>query len=541
MIRRALPVAAALAVALAGCGQQAAAPQQQQQGSGEAPKLELKTVTAPATGELDKVTWNLPYEPQTVDPIRSFNYAENTVLANMCESLLRLTPEFGIEPGLAEKADNPTPTTWVYTIRDGVKFWDGTPLTAEDVAASLNRHLDPALGTWWGDYFHTVQSIKATGPMQVTVTLKQPDVLFNQAMATAAGAIVSAEYAGKKDLGSPTGGVMCTGPYKYGSWKSGDALTITRNDAYWDTALRPKTKELVFRFIADETTAINALRSGEVDGQYFYLPPAGLGQLQQSPTGSVTLGKSLTFWTLLGAAKSGPYADPKVRQALSLALDRAAISKVVFQGTAMPQRTLAGAEYWGYQRDAFQKAHDAIPPETPDLAKAKQLLTEAGSPTQTITIGIQGSSAVHEQTANLIKATGEALGLKIEIKVIPVEQYGNLYSDPKAREGIDAFFSTWYGNVPDPLDIYTVFLAGGRTNFNDYAAVNADIAKARAAYDEAERAGLVTAIQQKVTTDVPWMPLNNLPVILYMNKRVTGAVASFPYLYYPWAARLGAA
>lgn len=65
----------------------------------EPPKLELKTVTAPAAGELDKVTWNLPYEPQTLDPIRSFNYAENTVLANMCESLLRLTPDFGIEPG----------------------------------------------------------------------------------------------------------------------------------------------------------------------------------------------------------------------------------------------------------------------------------------------------------------------------------------------------------------------------------------------------------------------------------------------------------
>ncbi|WP_433238732.1 ABC transporter substrate-binding protein [Streptosporangium sp. CA-135522] len=537
MIRRAVPLAA-LALALTSCAQQTASPRQQ--GATEPPKLEFKTVTAPATGELDKVTWNLPYEPQTLDPIRSFNYAENTVLANMCESLLRLTPDFGIEPGLAVKADNPTPTTWVYTIREGVKFWNGESLTAEDVAASLNRHLDPALGTWWGDYFQTVESIKATGKMQVTVALKQPDVLFNQAMATAAGAIVSADHAKKKDLGSPAAGVMCTGPYTYGSWKSGDSLTLKRNDAYWDPALRAKTKELVFRFIADETTAVNALRSGEVDGQYFYLPPAGLGRLRQSATGSVTLGKSLTFWTLLGAAKSGPYADPKVRQALSLALDRAAISKVVFQGTAMPQRTLAGTEYWGYQREAFQKAYEAIPPETPDLAKAMQLLTEAGSPTQTVTIGIQGSSAVHEQTANLIKATGEALGLKIEIKVIPVEQYGNLYSDPKAREGVDAFFSTWYGNVPDPLDVYTVFLDGGRTNFNGYAAVDADVRKARAAYDEAERAALVTTIQQKVTADVPWMPLNNLPVILYTNNRVTGAVASFPYLYYPWAAGLGA-
>ncbi|GAA2412248.1 ABC transporter substrate-binding protein [Nonomuraea africana] len=537
MIRRAVPLAG-LALALAACG---GAPQQQQAPASAAPvALDLKTSTAAAAKGLDRVTWNLPYEPQTLDPIRSFNYAENTALANMCESLLRLTPDFTIEPGLAEKAENPTPTTWVYTIREGVTFWDGKPLTAQDVAASLKRHLDPALGTWWSDYFSTVEKVEASGPMQVTVTLKQADVLFNQAMATAAGAIVSKEYAAKKDLGSPTGGLMCTGPFEFGAWKSGDSLAIVRNDAYWDKALAARSKEIVFRFIADETTAVNALRSGEVDGQYFYLPPAGLAQLRESTTGSVTLGKSLTFWTLLSAAKDGPYADPKVRQALSLALDRAAISKVVFQGTAAPQRTLAGAEYWGYERATFEQAYRALPPETQDLAKAKQLLTEAGSPTEPITIAIQGSAATHDQTANLIKATGEALGLKIEIKVVPVEQYGNLYSDPKAREGVDAFFSTWYGNVPDPLDIYTVFQAGGRTNFNGYPAVDADIKKARAEADPAARAALVTGIQDKVTRDVAWMPLNNLPVILYMSDRVTGAVPSFPYLYYPWAAGLGA-
>ncbi|MEV6703945.1 ABC transporter substrate-binding protein, partial [Streptomyces sp. NPDC051453] len=231
---------------------------------------------------------------------------------------------------------------------------------------------------------------------------------------------------------------------------------------------------------------------------------------------------------------------PRVRQALSLALDRAAISKVVFQGTASPQRALTGSDYWGYERKTYQKAYEALPPETTDLAKAKELLVQAGSPTKPIVIGVQGSSAVHEQTANLLKATGEALGLDIEIRVVPVEQYGNLYSDPKARKGIDAFLSTWYGNVPDPLDIYTVFRKGGRTNFSDYKAVDGAIAKARAEGDPAARASLVTGIQEKVTRDVVWMPLNNLPVILYMNKRVTGAVPSFPYLYYPWAAGLGA-
>ncbi|MFD0031164.1 ABC transporter substrate-binding protein [Streptomyces sp. NPDC055059] len=537
MMRRALPVIG-LVLTLAACTSGARQPQQ-----GAAPaKLDLKTTTPAAAKGLGKVTWNLPYEPQTLDPIRSFNYAENTALANMCESLLRLTPDFKIKPGLAVKAANPTPTTWVYTIRKGVTFWNGDPLTADDVAASLRRHLDPKLGTWWGDYFNTVKSVRATGSTQVTVTLKQPDALFNQAMATGAGAIVQKKFLDKagKSLGSPSSGVMCTGPFTFHDWKSGDSMTLNRNDHYWDKALKAKSESLVLRFIADETTAVNALRSGEVDGQYFYLPPAGLGQLQKSTTGSVTLGRSLTFWALLGSAKSGPYADPRVRQALSLALDRAAISKVVFQGTASPQRALTGSDYWGYERKTYQKAYEALPPETTDLAKAKELLVQAGSPTKPIVIGVQGSSAVHEQTANLLKATGEALGLDIEIRVVPVEQYGNLYSDPKARKGIDAFLSTWYGNVPDPLDIYTVFRNGGRTNFSDYKAVDGAITKARAEGDPAARASLITGIQEKVTRDVVWMPLNSLPVILYMNKRVTGAVPSFPYLYYPWAAGLGA-
>lgn len=526
-----------LALILTACGNTAV--------GGQATALttaDLATTTASAAHGVDRITWNLPYEPQTLDPIRSFNYAENTALANMCESLMRLTPDLKIRPGLAEKAENPTPTRWVYTLRRDVRFWDGRQMTAEDVAASLNRHLDPTLGTWWSDYFETVASIKATGPYQVTVDLKQPDVLFNQAMATAAGAVVEKSFLDKagKDLGSPTGGVMCTGPFEFAGWKPGDSLRLVRNDNYWNPELKAKSRSLVFRFIADETTAVNALRSGEVDGQYFYLPPAGLSQLCNSPTGSVTLGRSLTFWALLGAAKSGPYADPRVREALSAAIDRPGIARVIFQGAAAPESTLANSDYWGYATDTFRAAHDALPVAKPDLARARQLLKATGKPSRPLVIGIQGSSAVHEQTASIIKAAGEDLGLHVTIKVIPVEQYGNLYSDPKAREGIDAFLSTWYGNMPDPLDAYRVFTKGGRSNFDDYPTVDGAVRRAQAAYDPRQRAELVGEIQAAVSRDVPWTPIASLPVILYMNKRITGAVASFSYLYYPWAAGIGA-
>ncbi|RAJ85006.1 peptide/nickel transport system substrate-binding protein [Streptomyces sp. PsTaAH-137] len=538
MLRRPLVTAAAaltLLAGLAGCGGGPG-------GLRPAVALDLKTATPKATRPLDSITWNLPYEPQGLDPIKSFNYAENTVLSNLCESLLRLTPDFKIKPGLATKAANPTPTTWVYTIRDHVTFWDGSPLTAQDVAASLARHLDPKLGTWWGDYFQNVRSVRATGPLKVTVTLKKPDVLFNQAMATAAGAVeqkAQMERTGE-NFGTPKQGVMCTGPFEFTRWRSGDSLTITRNDHYWDRDHRAVSKSLTFRFIADETTAVNALRSGEVDGQYFYLPPAAIGQLQSSPTGTVTLGRSLSYWALLDSTKTGPYANREVRQALSAALDRGALGAAVFQGTAPAERALAGPAYWGYEKQTFQDAYDRLPHGKADLKKAKALVARAGAAAKgKITIAVQGSSAVHEQTGNLIKATGKQLGLDIEIRVVPVEQYGNLYNDPKARRGIDAFLSTWYGNVPDPLDAYTVFLGNGDNNFSGFQGVDADVRKARATADPAARARLVTRVQRGVADDVTWMPLNNLPVILYMSDRVTGAVPSFPYLYYPWATGLG--
>ena len=167
--------------------------------------------------ELDKVTWNLPYEPSSIDPAKTFNYAENTATANLVENLLRLRPDFTIEPGLAESFTNPSPTTWVYKIREGVTFWDGKPMTADDVVYSLQRNMDPDVGSFFAYYYANVEKIEKTGEYEVTVTLKKPDVLFNEAMATPAGAVLEKAYCEAKgvDFGTPKGGVMGTGPFKF--------------------------------------------------------------------------------------------------------------------------------------------------------------------------------------------------------------------------------------------------------------------------------------------------------------------------------------
>lgn len=531
---------AVAALALAGC----AGPADKGGDSGPASLdldlSNLATTTPAGTKPVDEVKWNLPYEPSSIDPIFTWNYAENTATANLCESLLRMKPDLSLEPGLASKVDQPDDTTYVYTIREGVTFWDGNPLTAEDVAFSLQRQIGPDSSTYWSDYFSNVASAEVTGPMEVTVTLSQPDVLFGQAMGSAAGAIVekAAAEADGEAFGTPKGNLQCTGPYKVAKWDSGKSLVIERNDAYWDAEVKPLAKQIAFSFIADESTAINALSTGDVDGQFFYLPPAGLSQLQKSDNVTTTFGESFVFWTLAPIGKDGGLGDEKIRQALSLAIDRTQLTEVVFQGAAIPAPTIAGPATWGYEEDAFAEAFKEFDVKS-DLEAAKKLVEEAGAPKEPIVLAVQGSSAVHEQTASVIQAAGQSIGLNVETKVIPVEQFGNLYFDPAAREGLDGFFTTNYADFADPLGVYSFFESTNSHDYIGWDGADAEISKALQTTDDAERAELVIDIQKKVTEALPWIPLAYEPTTMIQSTRISGAVPSFAYLYAPWAVSIG--
>ena len=140
----------------------------------------LSAGTPAAAGDLSSFTWALYAEPPTLDYISAFDYEQNMILSNVCESLMRWTPQLTEVPGLAERVLTPNPTTFVYDLRPGVRFQDGGVMTAADAVYSLDRQLNPDLGSSWSQVFSNVASIRATGPLQVTVRLKQPDSQFNQ-------------------------------------------------------------------------------------------------------------------------------------------------------------------------------------------------------------------------------------------------------------------------------------------------------------------------------------------------------------------------
>ncbi|HEY5422572.1 MAG TPA: ABC transporter substrate-binding protein, partial [Ilumatobacteraceae bacterium] len=253
--------------------------------------------TPSATGQVGSVTWATYREVNSLDPIYSFDYPENTVIYSMCESLLSQQPDGSIQPGITTLT-RPDDLTMVFTVRDGVTFWDGSPLTAADIVFSLGRETDPALGGFYGGAFARVASITATAPNQVTIALSQPDYFLEGELASTPGIIVSKAFVEAKGaaFGTPDGGTMCTGPYQFDSWSVGDKLTVKKYDGYWNGA--PKVGSIGFVGVPDENTLTAGLLSGDIDGSY--IPAIStIDRLASDPAVTVTDGPSFASGALI--------------------------------------------------------------------------------------------------------------------------------------------------------------------------------------------------------------------------------------------------
>ncbi|MEU3164992.1 ABC transporter substrate-binding protein [Streptosporangium sp. NPDC006930] len=542
------PIAAALTagvLSLAGCAAPAGSASPTAPTASEGKDTITVTERTPAgAGELDRVTWSVAAEPSSFDWIYNASFATGQIMANVCEGLLRLAPDMSLEPALAESFDNPSPKTWVYRLRSGVTFHDGTPLTAEDAAFSLSRNLDTAAGSFWSGAYANVSTVKATGPLEVTVTLKQPDALFNSYMSSPAGIIDSKAtvQAKGKSYGTPDGGVNCVGPFSLASWDKGQSMTLARDDDYFDPAHRAKAKEVVFQFVRDPAAAVNGMLAGSIDGGWF-LPPSSLRRLASSGQGKVYYGRSTQGFNAIVMNFDGPLGDVRIRRALSMAIDRDGIIKAVLQGAGEPQKAPAVPGSWGYADETYQKAWDALTVTERRLDEARKLVAEAGAPTGPIVLATTNGEAEVPVIGAEIQAAAKQIGLQVEIRSIPADQYSGVYTDKKAREGIDLYLTGWGTDFADPLQMYQYFQTGHFYNFAGFSNTGFDklVAEAGKTGDPEARAALVADAQRIVVDELVWIPLYAPYNTLFLNNRLTGTPASYVQLHYPWAADLGTA
>ncbi len=544
-------VLAAIAVAAcggtsSGAGQSSAQTSANSQAAGaQAP---AQTQTPPATKSLSSLTWFIsPYPPSSFDPVKYNDYPEDNIIPNMCESLVRQVPGMKTVPWLARSWSQPNPTTLVFHLQMGVHFWDGTPMTSADVVFSLKRNLQPSAQSIYGAVFQYVKSMTATGPDTVTIKFSKPDVTFLPEMATLASAVVEPAYVQREGnkFGTPAGGLMCTGPYKLVSWNGTSSAVMAANPHYWDSRLEPKVKTITFQWPTDAGQITSGYQSGAGAGGFF-LTTSVLPSLKNSTAGKLYIGpasQSMEVMALIVVGTKGAIANPVVRRALYMSINRTGLINAAEAGAGTPGYADASPGYFSYAQSQYAAAYQALAKAGNDPAMAKKLVAQAGAVAkQPIVLAIPAGTQEVADVGQVVEQSAAAVGLNVRLKTVPLAQFGALFSDPSTRKGDDLIFTINYDQDPDPLSIYDdIAQPTGISNFNRYD--NPKVAQlldqARMTTDLAKRASLVIQAQSIVMQDLPWIPLDFRPNASFVRSGICGVPLDFSMMASPWATSLG--
>ncbi|MBS1882161.1 MAG: ABC transporter substrate-binding protein [Actinobacteria bacterium] len=534
-----LALVTAVAVTVAGCGGSASSVSLAGNNTG--------TRTGVPHKELSHLNWYTFYRPViNLVPAVTADYPEEMVSANLCESVVRLGTNYKLVPGLTDFKQNKAATEFTYTIRKGAKFWDGSPVTPADVIYSIETNTTAPIGFSNAQVGEEISSMTASGSNAVVVKLKSPDIRFNYKLAGNAGVVYEkkqAEAAGQ-NLGTPAGKIMCSGPYELGQWSPASSITIVRNEHYWSKDFKPLVKSITFSWPQNPETVNNAFTSGSLDGGW-NVPPSIISPLQSSGAGEMYVGgpeTGLQVYTLVpGNLEKGPISDPRIRHALSLAIDRSALAEKLFDGAAEPLYTLAPPGSFSYAKAAFKTAA-AEAATGHDIERAKALIKQTGKPAPKLTLAYPAGDALATPTAVAIQSEAQVAGIEIELKPMPAAQYASLF-EGLPEKNVDLIFSIYAPPVElDPLAYYQYALSeGGVDNFNAFSdpRTNKLLAEAADETNTDRRAELTLEVQKIFNEQLPWIPLESLPVTVWQGSKVTGAPTTFTYLASPWAAELG--
>jgi peptide/nickel transport system substrate-binding protein len=418
------------------------------------------------------------------------------------------------------------------------------------VVYSLERHHSDLTSAYYGAFVLIApeNGIEVTGDDQVTVHFVAPDTTFRAALTGGAGAVLSeavSEAQGDK-LGTSGGELMCAGPYELESWTPGSEIVTVANDDYWDGA--PLVKKIVYKFIPDGTTLTNALLQGEVDGA-FNVAPASRDAFAASDSGQLVIGPSTASFSFGPTRDTGAGANPMIRQALSLAIDREQYIGTVLHGLGQPQSTFVAPFSWSGAEaaDVYQAGYDALEAPHVDLDAAKKLVEESGEDTSTpLRLAIPAGNKELSQTAAIIQSAAQQIGLTIEIDERQAADFAAIFlPDPGPRENIDFVATTGYTETPGVLTYPQLFVLppdqGGIFNWTGYAnpEVTSGVQAARTTPDANGAAQAYVGAQAVFAPDQLQVTLAGSYHTTFLSNALTGVVTSVAAYASPWALRLG--
>jgi peptide/nickel transport system substrate-binding protein len=447
----------------------------------------------------------------TLDPIMTIQNADIWVMNNMNGLLVRVNREAtDVEPDLAERWEiSDDGTVYTFHLREGLKFSDGSPLTAKDAKFSLERLRDQE-GSVMASMFSIVKSIETPDDRTVVITLNQPSAPFLASLAMFSAAVLpekAVTAAGEEFGNNPVG----AGAFMLEEWRRGEVIRLKKNPNYWEAG-RVKLDGVEWYFIPNDNTRVLKLQAGEVDAIVF-IPFNRVNELSGNPDLQVHLDPSTREDHILINHAHKPLDDVRVRQALYHALDRQAIVDAVTFGHGKVANSFVPAGAMFYNPDNPDYPHD---PE-----KAKALLKEAGAEGLQLTFLLAAGDSVQDQIGVIVKDQLSKVGVDVQIEK---QEEGQQWETTVAGE-YDISVNYWTNDIIDPDQKATFSVYGDEENRSYYTGYkNPEVSKlieqGRVELDRTKREEIYRRIQEIAKRDAHWIDLYYSPFRNASRKNV---------------------
>lgn len=456
----------------------------------------------------------------TFDTVRQQDVYSAMVIAQVVEPLFEIDKDGQVVGRLVEKSENPQPNVYVWTLRRGIKFSDGSDFNAEVVKFNLERHMNETTAVRHQDV-KDITSIEVVDPYTVRVTLKEAfrpflskfasvgaGYMYNPKAVQALGTNLARDL---KDAG--------TGPFVFVEWRADTHIIVERNPNYWqkdaDGNQLPYLDRIIFKPFPDENVRLTNIRTGEVDALVGNPPYKDIAELKSGSDLKVQEIPGLGFSFIHFNTSKEPFNNVNLRRAVAYALNREQIQQTIMFGNGNVLDTVVPASngVW-HQRDAA--FHPYL---KQDLAKARQELQSGGMPNGfRFTFQISNASAELQQVAELIKDQLRAVNIEMEIQLI---EFATVVANGQSGN-FEAHGLGWSGSVDPDGNLASLFLSGAGFNFSRIsdsqldAAINAQ----RTNVDQARAKEAVDNAVKRLNELVPMVVYFNAPQISTVRRNV---------------------
>ncbi|MBO6602116.1 ABC transporter substrate-binding protein [Rhodophyticola sp.] len=485
----------------------------------------LTALTATATTAQESLVIGADVDAGTLDPRLARDTTAYRVANLISAGLVHMTPSLEAVPDLAESWESPSPTTVVFTLRDGLTFSDGSPLTAEDVAYTFETITDPDFNSPARGLFTPIESIDVVDDLTVRFNLSTP---YAPLLSYLDIGIVPSDYA-------ENGGDMAlepigAGPMVLQSWTRGSEIVLAASDSYWAGA--PEVGELTLQVVGDNSARAQAFEAGDLDVIQSPLSPNDIQRYaaDESVGSEIMAGLGVTY---LNFNTADPLlADPQMRQALAMLVDQDTIVNQIYQGVDQVASSVILPSSWAFDAEVRQP--------TFDMAGAVAMLAELGwtdsdgdglldrdGETLSIELSTHSEDPNRVQSVEYLQAVFQSAGIDTNVRITDWPSFSTGYVQQSEHQ--IALLGWLRITDPDRM-LFSQLTTGGGLNWGGYSNARVDelLLTGRTALDQDARAAAYREAAQIIAEELPYYIISYQGYQLFYDPETVSVVETSP-------------